>query len=190
MKQSVSPSENDRTAAQRLIDLELPSSLPPYERLLLAILRQAIIDYFDDDPTEQLSASLYFAQSPFYCAVLQRFHMPEDTLPIGVDLTDFRRKEKMNNDCEPELLVLETLVRRLSGTQLKIVLTMGLLPQPVVTRRISLKCEISRSTTLVALENLARQGLVIRHEIDGRAAWAFPAAVERIIRSVWADSGG
>mgnify|MGYP002682619633 CR=1 FL=1 len=74
----------------------------------------------------------------------------------------------MNNNCEPEPLVLETLVRRLSGTQLKIVLTMGLLPQPVVTRRISLKCQISRSTTLVALEHLAQQGLVIRHEIDDR----------------------
>ncbi len=187
MNQNVSPSETNRTRAQSLIDLELSSGLAPYDRLLLAILRQAIIDYFDDDPTEQLSASLYFAQSPFYGAVLQRFNLPEDTLPIGVDLTDFRRKEKMNNNCEPEPLVLETLVRRLSGTQLKIVLTMGLLPQPVVTRRISLKCQISRSTTLVALEHLAQQGLVIRHEIDGRAAWAFPAVVARIIQSVWAD---
>ena len=187
MKQSTSPSESDRTRIQSLIDLELSSGLAPYDRLLLAILRQAIIDYFDDDPTEQLSAALYFAQSPFYCAVLQRFNLPEDTLPLGVDLTDFRRKEQMIRDSEPERLGLETLVRRLSGTQLKIVLTMGLLPQPVVTRRISLRCEISRSTTLVALEHLASQGLVIRHEIDGRAAWAFPAAVERLIQSVWAE---
>lgn len=190
MKQSVSLNENDRARVQSLIDLELSSGLAPYDRLLLAILRQAIIDYFDDDPTEQLSAALYFAQSPFYRAVLQRFNLPEDALPIGVDLTDFRRQEKMSRECEAEPLVLETLVRRLSGTQLKIVLTMGLLPQPVVTRRISLKCEISRSTALVALEQLAQQGLIIRHEIDGRAAWAFPAAVERIIQSVWADQDG
>ena len=62
----------------------------------------------------------------------------------------------MIRDSEPERLGLETLVRRLSGTQLKIVLTMGLLPQPVVTRRINLRCEISRSTTLVALEGIWR----------------------------------
>ncbi|MBP6016094.1 MAG: hypothetical protein KA586_05185 [Candidatus Promineofilum sp.] len=185
MKQNVPPSESDRTRVQSLIDLELSSSLPPYDRLLLAILRQTIIDYFDDDPTEQLSASLYFAQSPFYRAVLQRFNLPEDILPIGVDLTDFRRKEKMNRDCEPEPLILETLVRRLSGTQLKIVLTMGLLPQPVVTRRISLKCEVSRSTTLGALQHLAQQGLVIRHEIDGRAAWSLPDSVRRVVDVVW-----
>lgn len=52
MKQSTSPSESDRTRIQSLIDLELSSGLAPYDRLLLAILRQAIIDYFDDDPTD------------------------------------------------------------------------------------------------------------------------------------------
>ena len=41
-----------------LLDLDLPTNLPPEQRLLLAVLRQAVVDYFGDDPLERLSAGL------------------------------------------------------------------------------------------------------------------------------------
>ena len=91
----------------------------------------------------------------------------------------------MDNQYALDPLRLETLVCPLSGTQLKIVLTMGLLPLPVVTRKISLNCGLTRSTVLVAMEQLAIQGLITRHEIDGRRAWSFPATVRKVIDEVW-----
>ena len=91
----------------------------------------------------------------------------------------------MNRQDEPDTLQLETLVRELTGNQLKIVLTMGLMDLPVVTRKISLRCGLTRSTVLIALDHLETQGLVVRHQIDGRMAWSFPAAVDTILNEVW-----
>lgn len=186
------PAEQAKRQAhlQYLLDLDIPDLLAPDQRLLLAVLRQAIVDYFSDDPTERLDAALYFARSPVYRATLQLFDLPDDTLPLGVDLTDFRRKERMNEHYELDPMRLETLVRQLSGTQLKIVLTMGLLPLPAVTRRISLSCSLTRSTVLVALNHLVDQGLVVREEVDGRAAWSFPADVRQVIQDVWGGRDG
>ena len=181
-----SPGEAARQAwLQYLLDLDISNALPPEYRLLLGVLRQSVVDYFGDDPTERLSAALYFARSPIYQTTLQLFGLPEHLLPEGVDLSAFRRQEKMDNHYELDPLRLETLVRQLSGTQLKIVLTMGLLPLPVVTRKISLNCGLTRSTVLVAMEQLAIQGLITRHEIDGRRAWSFPATVRKVIDEVW-----
>ena len=77
-------------------------------------------------------------------------------------------------------LQLETLVRRLSGTQLKVVLTMGLLSLPATTRKISGNCGLGRATVLAALDQLARQGLVQRDgdvtAVDGISALSFNAA--------------
>lgn len=186
MKPSNPPEDVNRdTWIHYLLDLDITNALPPDQRLLLAILRQSVVDYFGDDPVEQLSAALYFARSPIYRTTLQLFDLPEDTLPLGVDLSEFRRKESMNKDYQPDALQLETLVRKLPGTHLKIVLTMGLLPMPVVTRKISLRCGLTRGTVLTALDSLADQGLVVRDELDGRRAWSFPATVRRIIAAVW-----
>lgn len=173
---------------QYLLDLDISTGLPPDQRLLLAILRQSVIDYFGDDPLERLSAALYFARSPVYKSTLQLFNLPDDLLPIGVDLSAFKRKENLNQDFETDPLRLETLVRQLSGTQLKIVLTMGLLPLPAATRKISLNCGLTRSTVLVALEQLATQGLVERHD-DGRPVWSLPAPVRRVLDEVWGAGG-
>lgn len=93
----------------------------------------------------------------------------------------------MNNQSKPDGLQLEALVRRLSGTQLKIVLTMGLLPLPVATRKISLQCGLSRSTTLVALDQMADQGLIMRHQVSGRVVWSFPEEVRRLVAEVWSN---
>ena len=186
MNHNLSTDEAQRaTWVQYLLDLDISLELPPSHRLLLGVLRQAIVDYFGDDPVQRFSAALYFATSPLYRATLQAFDLAEDVLPLGVDLTAFRRKEKMNQQDEPDPLQLETLVRELTGNQLKIVLTMGLLELPVVTRKISLRCGLTRSTVLIALDHLETQGLVVRHEIDGRLAWSFPAAVSVIINEIW-----
>lgn len=170
---------------QHLMDIELPSTLPPHHRLLLAILKQSVLDYFGDDPVEALDAQWYFAESPVYRTTLQIFNLPDDLLPRGVDVRGFRRKTRMDANQETDPLKLETLVRQLSGTQLKIVLTMGLLPLPAVTKKISLQCGVSRSTALVALDQMTLQGLVVREEVDGRAVWSFPDHVGAIVKEVW-----
>lgn len=174
---------------QHLMDIELPTSLPPHHRLLLAVLKQSVLDYFGDDPVEQLDAQWYFAESPVYRTTLQIFNLPDDLLPRGVDVSGFRRKPRVNEKQETDPLKLETLVRRLSGTQLKIVLTMGLLPLPAVTKKISLQCGVSRSTALVALDQMTVQGLVVRQEVDGRAAWSFAEDVARLVAEVWGTQG-
>lgn len=170
---------------QYLLDLDIDFDLPPDQRLLLAVLRQSVVDYFGDDPLERLSAALYFARSPVYRTTLQLLNLPEDLLPIGIDLSAFRKEEQLDDDYETDSMRLETLVRRLSGTQLKVVLTMGLLPLPATTRAITLNCGLTRSTVLVALEQLTGQGLVLRH-LDGRhIAWSLPEAVQEILDEVW-----
>ncbi len=180
---------NDSAALQAridyLVDLDLPANLPPDQRLLLAVLRQAVVDYFGDDPLERLSAGLYFARSPVYRTTLQLFNLPENTLPLGVDLSAFRREEKMDDDFTPGALSLAGLVRRLTGTQLKIVLTMGLLPLPATTRQISLHGGLSRSTVIGAMEQLVRQELVRRHDDGLRPTWSLPDGVQRVLDEVW-----
>lgn len=168
-----------------LLDLDLPVNLPPDQRLLLAVLRQAVVDYFGDDPLERLSAGLYFARSPVYRTTLQLFNLPEDALPLGVDLRAFRKEERMDDDFKPGALSLATLVRRLTGTQLKIVLTMGLLPLPATTRQISLHGGLTRSTVLSAMEQLVRQELVHKHHDGLRPTWSLPAGVQRVLAEVW-----
>lgn len=168
-----------------MLNLDLPADLPPDQRLLLAVLRQAVVDYFGDDPLERLSAGLYFARSPVYRTTLQLFNLPEDALPLGVDLRAFRKEERMDDDFKPGALSLATLVRRLTGTQLKIVLTMGLLPLPATTRQISLHGGLTRSTVLSAMEQLVRQELVHKHHDGLRPTWSLPAGVQRVLAEVW-----
>jgi hypothetical protein len=170
---------------QYLLDLDISIGLPPEQRLLLAVLRQSVIDYFGDDPLERLSAALYFARSPVYKTTLQLFNLPDNLLPLGVDLSAFRKKENLSVNYELDPLRLETLVRQLSGTQLKIVLSMGLLSLPAATRKISLNCGLTRSTVLIALDQLATQGLVIRHDDDTRVMWSLPESVRRVLDEVW-----
>lgn len=174
-----------RARLQYLLDLDISPDLTPEQRLLLAILRQSVVDYFGDDPLEKLSAALYFARSPLYRTTLQQFHLPEDTLPEGIDLSAFRRKERMNSDHDNDPLRLETLVRQLSGTQLKVILTMGLLPLPATTRKIGLNCGLGRATVRAALEQLAWKGLVTRHDDSSRPEWSLGQEVRRVLAEVW-----
>ena len=59
---------------------------------------------------ERLSAALYFARSPIYQTTLQLFGLPEHLLPEGVDLSAFRRPEKMDNHYELDPWRRETAV--------------------------------------------------------------------------------
>ncbi len=170
-----------------LLDLDISPDLLPEQRLLLAILRQAVVDYFGDDPEQQLSAALYFARAPLYRTTLRQFNLPEDTLPEGVDLTAFGPREQMNAEQPIDPLRLETLVRQLSGTQLKVIMTMGLLPLPATTRRISLKCVLGRATVLAALTQLAQQGLAMRHDDDAHPTWSLSDEVRQLLAEVWGD---
>jgi hypothetical protein len=183
-------SEHDTTYAmqarlQYLLDLDISSELPPEQRLLLAILRQAVVDYFGDDPLERLSAALYFARAPLYRMTLAQFNLPATLLPYGVDLTAFRREATMPTAPDNDALRLETLVRQLTGTQLKVILTMGLLPLPVTTRSISLNCALTRSTVVIALEQLLEQRLVERHYRGARPLWSLSDEVRRVLNEVW-----
>ncbi|MCZ2114725.1 MAG: MarR family transcriptional regulator [Anaerolineae bacterium] len=174
---------------QNLMDIDIPGNLPPIYRLLLAVLRQAVIDYFGDDPMQQSSAADYFKYSSFYRETLEYFNLPDNLLPVGVDLSAYRQEEPLNNDYELDPMKLETLVRQLSGTQLKIVLTMGLMPLPALTRQIGFQCGLSRSTTLTALSQLLIQGLITREKRGDRDMWAFPASVQQVIKEVWGTRG-
>ena len=170
---------------QYLLDLDISPKLLPEQRLLLAILRQSVVDYFGDDPVQRLDAALYFAHSPLYQTTLHQFGLPETLLPEGVDLTGFRRKEKMTTTCMIAPLRLETLVRHLSGNQLKILLTMGRLPLPATTRRIGLACQLSRSAAKAALEQLAAQGVMELHDQGLRVMWSLGEEVGRFVAGVW-----
>ena len=170
---------------QYLLDLDISPELLPEQRLLLAILRQSVVDYFGDDPRQRLDAALYFAHSPLYQTTLAQFGLPETLLPEGVDLTGFRRKEKSSATPHTAPLRLDTLVRQLSGTQLKVILMMGLLPLPATTRRIGLAGQLSRSAAKAALEQLAAQGLVEIDDSGVRALWSLGEEMGRLLDGVW-----
>jgi len=190
MNQHPHPNDYDREQAlqarmQYLLDLDISSKLAPELRLLLGILRQSVVDYFGDDPVQRLDAAFYFAHSPVYQMTLYQFGLPDTLLPEGVDLTGFRRREQMTAEHKTDPLRLETLVRGLSGTQLKVVMTMGLLPLPATTRRIGLTCQLSRAAVKAALEQLAAQGLVTLHDDGLRAMWSLGEEVRRLLAEVW-----
>lgn len=187
-EESLSETDDLEARLHYLLDLDISRTLSPGQRLLLAILRQAVVDYFGADPAERLSAALYFARSPVYQMTLRQFNLPSTLLPVGVDLGAFRRQEHMDEDFEVDSLHLQTLVRQLSGTQLKLVLTMGLLARPAVTRKICLSSGLSRSTVVTAMEQLVVQGLVERHMIKSQIAWSLPSTVQKVVGEVWGSA--
>lgn len=171
---------------QFLIDNEIPTGIAPELRLCLAVLRQAVIDYFEGDPMDRYSAWEYFARSPLYAQTLQCFGLPPDLLPAGVDVGGGYRRNDVSTTEETESLGLEKLVRELSGAQLKVVLAMGgMLPLPNSAGAIARACDLNRTTAAVALEQLSKLGLV-EMEMDGTTkTWALPAEVRKLLQEVW-----
>lgn len=170
---------------QHLIDMEVDHNLPPEHRLLLAVLRQAFLDYFGEEPVERQSAAEYFALSPLYRLTLNLLEMPDDMLPAGIEPAALQEALRMNDAHDLETLRMETLVRQLSGSQLKVVLTMGLLSLPASAGKIAAGCQISRTAVTPALLQLLEQGLVERHDRGTHQFWSLPPAVAELLNEVW-----
>ncbi len=171
---------------QQLIDMDIPMRLEPEQRLLLAVLRQAVLDYFGDQPAEKQSAADYFLASPLYKLTLQMFRLPADMLPIGVDLGR-TADDTVSEPLDP--LKLETLVNELSGTQLKVMLTLGLLELPATAGKISKQCHLNRGTILKALAQLAEQGLVTTVDTGLYTIWSVPAQAQQFLDELWNAAG-
>lgn len=173
---------------QYLQCLDVSPELPPEQQLLLAILRQAVIDYFGDDPVERLTAARYFAESPLYRLTLKLFKLPPDTLPFELQLDYLKGEIDMTPSIDDsERLKLETLVRELSGAQLKVVLTMGLMADSASAGRISKQCRLHRGTVQAALVQLAGQGLVTQDDSGRVVTWSLPEGVRALLDEVWRE---
>lgn len=176
-------SEERRAYVRQMMDQEIAPGATPEKRLCLAILRQAVADYFSDDLRQREDAAQYFAHSPLYQWTLHLFGLPQDMLPEGMQLIFSDTGEVVLP--EKEKLALETLVRELSGAQLKVVLTMGLLATPASAGRISRRCELNRGTVMAALSQLMEQGLVEAYEEKNYMVWGLPDEVRRLLSDMW-----
>lgn len=183
--------ESDDKIQERLrivIDQEIPHQLLPEQRLGLAILRQAYVDYFRGDVHDRQTAAAYFAGSPLYLLTLRMFRKPDNWLPWGVVLRRTAEGELIMDEENEELTNLEALVRQLSGNQLKVVLTMGLMTLPAAAGSISKQCELNRATVINALKQLEMQGLVESHDNGHYVHWRLPADVDALLENIWRES--
>lgn len=180
----MSTDKKAQSQLQQLLNLQVSNHLEPEQRLCLAVLRQAVLDYFGEDPTLKQSAADYFARSTLYKLTLQMLRLPVDLLPIGIDLG------RHPQDVEPvDPLKLETLVNELSGTQLKVMLSLGLLELPVSAGAISKQCRLNRATVLKALAEMAEQGLVKPLDSGLYTIWTVPAGARLFLDRLWAAAG-
>lgn len=175
---------------QILLQNDIPTSMAPEARLLMAILRQSVLDYFHGSPLERYGAWEYFSASPLYILTLRVFNLPDDLLPAGVEVEKIYRRKVMET-IEEDPLALKRLVRELSGAQLKVLLAMGgMLPLPGSAGMIANACGLNRTTAVVALEQLEKQALVSM-ELDGKArTWSLPAEVRAALQEVWGRNSG
>jgi hypothetical protein len=180
--------ETLQTRLQILTDLEIDRNLPPEHRLLLAVLQQAVLDYFLE-PVEWKSSIDYFALSPIYQLTLSLLGLPNDALPDGVDpiVVKTRREQIMMNK-RVESLQLEMLVRQLSANQLKVLMTMGLMHLPASAGKIAAGCQLSRKAVQDALGQLSEQGLVERVEEKSYQYWSLPVIVAEVLSEILAAS--
>ncbi len=178
--------EERRAYLRHVMAQEIPIGLTPVERLCLAILRQAVADYFGDDLRQREDAAQYFAHSPLYQSTLRLFGLPPDMLPEGMQLIFSDTGEVVMP--EKASLALETLVRQLSGTQLKVVMTMGLLSGPASAGRISRRCELHRGTVMAALSQLMEEGLVESLEEKNYIVWRLPDEVRHLLSDMWGSA--
>lgn len=181
----MSPDKQAQSQLQQLLNLQVSNHLEPEQRLCLAVLRQAVLDYFGEDPLLKQSAADYFTRSTLYKLTLQMFRLPVDLLPIGIDLG--REPEDAAEPVDP--LKLETLVNELSGTQLKVMLSLGLLELPVSAGAISKQCRLNRATVLKALAEMAEQGLVKPLDSGLYTIWTVPAGARLFLDRLWAAAG-
>lgn len=171
--------EDDQDRHERLehlLELGIDPSLPPEMRLLMAVLVRATLDYFDADPVEQRSAAEYFLGSWLYRVTLEVFGLPPDYLPEEITIAGLveRSYQLKEMGLDPELLRMKTLAAELTGTQLKVILTMGTLTLPATVAKIAAGCQLSRSATIAALLQLQEQGLAVCQVRGQRQYWLLP----------------
>jgi hypothetical protein len=181
------PNANLQARLQTLLDHDVPGGLMPEEQLCLAVLRQAVIDYFGEDPIERYSAWEYFAHSPLYALTLRLFRLPPDLLPPGVNIDKGFRRSPMTTLKDSKDVDLEQLVISLSGSQLKVMLTMGnMLPLlPTSAGVIAQACNLNRGTVMAALEQMRMQNLVASESDGNTVVWLLPPHVRKLLQAVW-----
>lgn len=181
----MSTDKKAQSQLQQLLNVQISNELEPEQRLCLAVLRQAVLDYFGDSPELKQSAADYFAHATLYKLTLQMFRLPTDLLPIGIELG--RAPDDPAESVDP--LRLETLVHELSATQLKVILNLGLLDLPVSAGAVARQCRLNRATVLKALAELAEQGLVKPLDTGLYTMWTVPAQAQRFLNELWAAAG-
>jgi hypothetical protein len=155
-------------------DLEPSRNREPIERLLLAILQQAVLDYFTGSERLQRDALRYFQDSVLYRLTLQLFNLPPDSLPQGVELDDIPSRlvvPPVTTEAEAEATIEELhlngqtvsllpLMQMLKGNRLHIFLTIHLLEQPAGINDIVDMSGLSEDTVRRQMVELQEMGLL------------------------------
>jgi len=178
-------------------ELEPSRNAQPVERLLLAVLQQAVLDYFTGHEKEQRDALRYFRESVLYRLTLQLFDLPPDTLPQGVQLDAIPerplRGRSATADVMPEATLedldlngqnisLLSLMQLLKGNRLHVFLTIHLLDQPVSITDIVVISGISEDTVRRQMVELQEMGLLERAvTADAHKSWIISQQAATIV---------
>jgi hypothetical protein len=162
-------------------DLEPSRNRQPLERLLLAVLQQAVLDYFSGNKQQQRDALRYFQHSVLYRLTLQFFDLPPDALPQGVQPDTIPGRpirvpaavapvvpeatgQSMNMledlHLNGKTISLLTLMQLLKGNRLHVFLTVHFLHQPVTTADVATVSGISEDTVRRQMIELQQMGLL------------------------------
>lgn len=178
-------------------ELEPSRNLQPVERLVLAVLQQAVLDYFTADEQQQRDALRYFRESVLYKLTLQLFDLPRDTLPLGVDLDEIPQSPERARTAAAELapeteelllndqsVPLLTLMRLLRGNRLHVFLAIYLLGRPVSIADVVDISGISEDTVRRQISELQDLGLLERQETgEAYRSWVIAQEAAGIIAS-------
>jgi hypothetical protein len=184
-------------------ELEPSRNAQPVERLLLAVLQQAVLDYFTGNEPLQRDALRYFRESVLYRLTLQIFDLPRDTLPRGVLLDEIPERplrvrsaarhvapksKAISLDMMEEIqlnretISLLTLMQTLKGNRLHIFLTVHLLAQPVSIADVVDISGISEDTVRRQMMELQAMGLLTKTSPAGaHKSWIVSRQAAKII---------
>lgn len=158
-------------------DLEPSRNAQPVDRLLLAVLQQAVLDYFTGSEKQQRDALRYFRESVLYRLTLQLFDLPPDALPQGVQLDSIPERTRSDRSAATDTMLEATLedldlnghtislfnlMQLLKGNRLHVFLTIHLLEQPVSITDVVLVSGISEDTVRRQMGELQEMGLLDR----------------------------
>jgi hypothetical protein len=190
-------------ALDTIRDLEPSRDRQPVERLLVAILQQAVLDYFGGNQKQKRDALRYFQESALYHLALKLFDLPPDALPQGVqpDTVPARpvRKPPALAQAAPvpghialelhqELhlngkpISLLTLTQVLRGNRLHIFLTTLILDQPASIADVASISGVSEDTVGRQMTELQQMGLLTLVEsADTFRSWVISENAAEIV---------